>query len=294
MSLDDLGPHLFTQPDQPDWIPYVTSYYSPNWGFCLSEHEKQRLPHGDYRVLIDSELSTGQMLYAEAHIAGDSADEVLFSSYICHPSMANNELSGPVLLVKLLQHLSQAGTKPKLSYRFVLVPETIGSLVYLSKSLDSLRQSVVAGFVLSCVGDERAFSHIETRSGTSLADDALRAAFKGRANPRYYSFKHRGSDERQYGAPGIDLPVAGFCRSKYGEFPEYHTSADNFDVVTERGLEESFDLMAEIIAAFEIGLRPRSQCLGEPQMSRRGLYPKTSQNGRLPRCSDFDGLSCLL
>lgn len=277
MPKDELAPHIYTQPDQPDLVPYVTSYYKSRWGFCLSQNEKDAMPEGDYQVVVDSELFEGELLVGEAKIKGAEAEEIVFSSYICHPSMANNELSGPVLISALLQFLKAQFPNPRYSYRFIFVPETIGSIAYMSRHLPDMKKNIICGFNLSCVGDERAFSHIETRYSNTLADHALRAALQGRENVKTYSFLERGSDERQYGAPGIELPIVGFCRSKYGEFPEYHTNADNFDVVTAEGLQGAFDVMSEIIEAFEIGLYPTCTVLGEPQLGKRDLYPTISQ-----------------
>ena len=279
MELSELKEHLFTQPDQPDWIPYVTSYYKRTWGFCLAETELTGMPEGDYQVFIESELFDGQLIFADAVLEGETDQEVFFSTYVCHPSMANNELSGPVLASALMRYVKERYPNPKYTYRFAFVPETIGSLTYLSQKLNHLKEKVVAGFVLSCVGDERAFSHVESRLGSSLADRAVQAALIGKENVRTYSFLERGSDERQYCAPGIDLPVAGFCRSKYGEYPEYHTSADDFSVVTEQGLQGSLDVLTSIVDAFETGLFPKVQVLGEPQLGKRGLYPTVSKKG---------------
>ena len=279
LNKDELFKHIYTQKDQPDLIPYVTSYYTRRFGFCMAESEKVSMPDGEYRAVIDSELFDGEMLIGEVLIQGECDQEVMFSSYICHPSMANNELSGPVLLSALIKYVKDSFPQPKFSYRFILVPETIGSLAYMSRHLDVMKSRVVCGFNLSCVGDERSFSHVQSRYGNNLADSALRAALMGRENVRIYSFLERGSDERQYCAPGIDLPVAGFCRTKYGEYPEYHTNADNFDVVTQKGLQGAFEVMREIIEAFEIGLFPCVTIKGEPQLGKRGLYPTISQKG---------------
>jgi aminopeptidase-like protein len=279
MPLAELLERIHTLPDQPDWIPYVTSYYSRTWGFCMSHNEKEALPEGDYRVVIDSELSDGTMLMADAVIEGTRSEEIFFSSYVCHPAMANNELSGPVLVVALMKFLTETIKTPRFSYRFVLLPETIGSLTYLQENLDHLKSKVVCGFNLSCVGDNRAYSIVESRLGHCLADSALQAALIGKPNVKHYSFLERGSDERQYCAPGIDLPVAGFCRTKYHEYPEYHTSADDFGVVTEDGLQGSFEVMTSIIQAMEMGLYPKVRVMGEPQLGARGLYPTVSKKG---------------
>lgn len=279
MDRAELLPHIYTQPDQPDLVPYVTSYYKERWGFCMSHVAKDALPEGQYRVHIDSALFDGELLVGDALIQGQTDRELMFSSYICHPSMANNELSGPVLLSALLKFIKDHFPHPKFSYRFILVPETIGSVAYMSRNLEQMQSRVVCAFNLSCVGDERAYSHVQSRYGETIADIALQSALIGKENVKTYSFLERGSDERQYCAPGIDLPLCGFCRSKYGEYPEYHTDADNFDVVTQQGLEGAFQVMATIIKAFELGLYPTVAVKGEPQLGKRGLYPTISQKG---------------
>lgn len=279
MDREELLAHIYTQPDQPDLIPYVTSYYKERWGFCMPHNEREALPEGRYRVHIDSALFDGELLLGDALIQGQSDREIMFSSYICHPSMANNELSGPVLVSALMRYVKERYPQPKLSYRFILVPETIGSIAYLSRNVAVLKERVMAGYILSCVGDERAYSHICSRYGDNLSDLALRSALIGEETAKTYSFLQRGSDERQYCAPGVDLPVCGFCRTKYGEYPEYHTSADNFDLVTEEGLSGALAVMTNIIDAFELGLYPKVTVLGEPQLGKRGLYPTISQKG---------------
>jgi len=277
ISLSELLPHIYTNPDQPDVIPYVTSYYKDRWGFCMSENDKKTLPDGIYHVLIDSKKSSGTMELGDMVIKGKNDNEVFFSTYVCHPSMANNELSGPVLSTALIQYIKLEYPDNKYTYRFVFVPETIGSITYLSEHLDHLKEKVVCGFNLSCVGDDRAYSHIQSRLGRNLADQALQASLIDLDNVIRYSFLERGSDERQYCAPGVDLPICGFSRSKYGEYPEYHTSADNFDVVTESGLNGSFDVMKSIIDSFELGLIPKNNIKCEPQLGKRNLYPTISQ-----------------
>ncbi len=280
MDLSELIPHISTQPDQPDWIPYVTSYYKERWGFCMSEHEKNQMPPGKYKAYIDSSLTPGELHIGEIYLPGKTQQEIFFSTYICHPSMANNELSGPVLTAALVNYIKQNHPSPYYSYRAVFLPETIGSIAYLSRNIKTLKENMTAGFVLSCVGDNRAYSHVESRLGNTLADQALSAALIGKDNTHVYDFLTRGSDERQYCSPGVDLPVCGFCRSKYAEYPEYHTSADNFDVVTEEGLAGAFTVMKDIIDAFELGcLYPQNQILCEPQLGKRNLYPTLSQKG---------------
>jgi aminopeptidase-like protein len=271
--------NIYTEPSQPDLIPYVTSYYKNNWGFCMSETEKAALPDGKYRAFIDSKLFDGELLIGDAIFKGKLNKEIMFSSYICHPSMANNELSGPVLISALMKYIKDSFSNLKFTYRFILVPETIGSLAYMSQNLNQMKENVVCGFNLSCVGDERSFSHIQSRYGKNISDLALKSALIDKENVKSYSFLDRGSDERQYCAPGIDLPICGFCRTKYGEFPEYHTNADNFDLVTSKGLDDSFKVMKTIIDTFEFGLYPKVRIRGEPQLGKRGLYPEISRKG---------------
>lgn len=273
LELSELLPNIITDKEQPEVIPYVTSYYSDRWGFCMSEKEKNKLPAGQYKVVIDATKGPGTLELADLIIQGKSNKEIFFSTYVCHPSMANNELSGPVLSSALAQYLKSKYSNPNYTYRFVFAPETIGAITYLSQHFKVLKERVICGFNLSCVGDDRAFSHIESRLGNTLADDALKAALIGLDNVETYSYLHRGSDERQYCSPGIDLPFCGFCRTKYGSYKEYHTSADNFDVVTSKGLESSFNVIKSIIDAFELNLYPKVNTYCEPQLGKRNLYP---------------------
>lgn len=279
LSLEDLQPHLFSLEDQPDAIPYVTSYYKENWGFCLRHDERKNLKEGLYQVLIESSLDDGQLDYAELVIKGKSTREILFSTYICHPSMANNELSGPVLAAELAKSILPINNF--YSYRFLFIPETIGSIAYISKNIGSLRENLLAGFVLTCVGDDRTFSYVPSRMGNTVADKvALEVIRSQNLSYQHYSWKDRGSDERQFSAPGVDLPVCSVMRSKYGEYAEYHTSLDTLgEVVTKQGLQGSFDFYSQLIFQLE-GLRfPKISTLGEPQLGKRGLYPNTSIKG---------------
>lgn len=277
MSLDEIKPFIHVQQDRPNAIPYITSYYKKRWGFCMSKNEKNKLPKGKYKVHIDSSFKKGEMNFGEIYIKGSSKKEIFFSTYLCHPSMANNELSGPVLSTALAKYIKNNFKKKKYSYRFLFLTETIGSIAYISKNLKKLKKNVKAGFVLSCVGDERAYSHIESRYGNTLADQALEAAFIGKKIAKKYSYLARGSDERQFCYPGVDLPVVGFCKSKYGNFPEYHTSDDNFDLVTSKGLNDSFNLMKIIIDTLEYDKKFKNLMTCEAQLGKRGLYPSLSQ-----------------
>ena len=279
MSLKELTPHLHTLPDQPDAIPYVTSYYGPNWGFCLADSQRRALPDGDFRVVIDARHFDGFLSYADMIIPGQSDEEILFSTYVCHPSMANNELSGPVVAEALAQTILSMRDR-HYSYRFIFVPETLGALTYLSTHLNSLKRNVVAGYVLSCVGDERTWSYMPSRHGNTLADRALlQACAELNISPDHYTFLQRGSDERQYCAPGIDMPVCSLMRSKYGTYPEYHTSLDDLTLVTPKGLDQTIMAYQRITDILEANVFVQTTVLGEPQLGKRGLYANLSKVG---------------
>lgn len=279
ISCEELLEHVYTQPEQPDWIPYVTSYYKERWGFCMSENQKQTIKDEQYHVVIKSTLAPGSLTYGDLVIPGETEDEILFSTYLCHPSMANNELSGPVVQTELIKYVKSLKNR-RYTYRFVFIPETIGSITYCSQNLDVLKQNIRAGFVLSCVGDDLDYSIIESRYAETLADRVLKNVLKYHY-PEYktYSFLKRGSDEREYCAPGIDLPVCGVCRTKYGVYPEYHTSADNMDFISPEGLNGAYQLMVKVINALEYNYHYKVLCKGEPQLGKRGLYPTISQKG---------------
>ena len=274
VDLSELQNHLHSIPHKPNAIPYVTSYYKETWGFCISQRERSQLTEGSYEIVIDSTLSDGHLNYAELVINGLSTEEIFISTYVCHPSMANNELSGPCLTTYLAKYLVENYTTLKYTYRFVFLPETIGSIVYLSRNLSDLKSKVIAGYNISCVGDDRCYSYLPSRSGNSLSDKVALHTLKWiDPNFKRYTWLDRGSDERQYCSPGIDLPIASIMRSKYGTYPEYHTSLDTLgDVVTSKGLQESFDLFIKVLISFEANIFPLTYILGEPQMGRRNLY----------------------
>ena len=276
MSLSELREHIYTLKDQPDLIPYCTSYYKERWGFCMSEDQLQTLPEGKYHAYIDSELKPGSLTYGELIIPGESSEEIFFSSYICHPSMANNECSGPVVMTKLAEHIKAMESR-RYTYRLVLLPETIGAITYLSRNLDDMKKNIIAGFNITCVGDDRAYSIVHSRYANTLADRVLMNVLRGHY-PDFceYSYLERGSDERQYQAPGVDIPLVCFCRSKYHIFPEYHTSGDNLDIISPDGLGGSLDVLLQCIEALENNRKYKIKCLCEPQFGRRGLMPTTS------------------
>lgn len=277
VSKEMLLSRVHTAPHMRDAIPYVTSYYKDYWGFCMSERERSELPDGPFKVVIKSAKFKGNLNYGELLIPGKIKAEIFFSTYICHPSMANNELSGPALAIAIADYIKKKHPDNYFSYRIIFVPETIGAVCYLDANLKYLKKNMVAGFNLSCVGDEREYSHIQSPDGNNMADQALSAALLNKENSKIYSFLTRGSDERQYCAPNIALPVCGFSKSKYATYPEYHTSLDNFDLVTARGLTQSLSIMSSVILAFESGIYPKTTTYGEPQLGKRGLYPNLSK-----------------
>ena len=278
ISKKELDKHLFSSPEQPSAIPYVTSYYKERWGFCISEFERKKLEDGDYEVFIDSSLFNGSLTYGELIINGRLNDEIFISTYTCHPSMANNELSGlcvTTFLAKWVQDLKDL----KYTYRIVFIPETIGSITYLSRNLNYLKKHVCAGFNVSCIGDNRAYSYLPSRQGNTISDKVAKHVLKF-IDPNYkaYRWADRGSDERQYCAPKIDLPIASIMRTKYGQYDEYHTSLDDLvSVVTPEGLAGGFNALRRSIETLERNGYPTTTVFGEPQLGKRGLYPTLSK-----------------
>ena len=276
IDLEDLREHLYYLKDQPELFPYVTSYYSKRWGFSLTLRQYEALKPGKYHAVIRSRLEPGSLTYGQILIPGETADEIMFSSYTCHPSMADNECSGPALLVALAGYIKNM-EKRRYTYRLVLAPETIGAITYISRNLEHLQKHVKAAFNLTCVGDDRTYSLVHSRYADTYADRLLEAVL-GSLPGGYddYPYTKRGSDERQYQAPGVDIPMVCFCRSKYHIYPEYHTSADDLDLISPEGLQGSFDVMKKVIELVETNRRYRVTTLCEPQLGKRGLVPTMS------------------
>lgn len=277
LPLRELNEHLHSLPDRPDAIPYVTSYYRERWGFCLTHRERTQLEDGMYRVVIDAELFEGALTYGELIVRGASSQEVFLSTYVCHPSMANNELSGLGVTTFIAKWLAALKSR-RLTYRIVFVPETIGSIIYISRHLDWLRRHVVAGFNVTCIGDDREYSYLPSRKGDTMSDIVAKHVLKW-TDPGFksYVWADRGSDERQYCSPGVDLPIASIMRTKFDAYPEYHTSLDDLvNVVTPGGLEGGYNALQRAIESIERDCYPRVKVLGEPQLSKRRLYPDLS------------------
>jgi aminopeptidase-like protein len=281
MTLAELRPHLHSLPDRPDLIPYRTSYYKEAWGFCLPHRQLEQLPEGEYEVRVDTTLADGHLTYGECLVEGQTRDEVLVSCHTCHPSLADDNLSGLAVATFLARHL--AATPRRLSYRFVFVPGTIGAITWLSRNAEHARRHIRAGVVLTCIGDRASFTYKRSRHGDAAIDRAMEHVLR-HADPghRIVPFSPYGYDERQYGSPGFKLPVGCLMRSQHGQFPEYHTSADSPDFVTPDALAGAFDLL---LSAFDVlehdGRFLNLQPMCEPQLGKRGLYGSTG--GSSPR-----------
>jgi aminopeptidase-like protein len=284
ISKEKLMERIYFLKNQPTAIPYVTSYYNRNWGFCISYNQKKNIlrkynKSDQFRVFINSNFNKkGFLNYGEIFLKGKSKKEILISTYICHPSMANNELSGPIVSMSLINYFKKKNNE--YSLRFLFLPETIGSISYLSKNIDKLKKNVIGGYNLSCIGDERQHSCMFSKYENSLSDKSLVEAYKKlRIKFKRYSFLKRGSDERQYNSPGIDLPIASIFRTKYGEYPEYHTSLDNFDVVTLNGVKGGYEVAKLAIQNLMERQIPKVNILCEPQLGKRNLYSNLSFKG---------------
>jgi aminopeptidase-like protein len=271
MALADLKPHLHSLPDQPDLIPYRTTYYKEGWGFCLSHRELEQLPDGFYDVCIDSTLAAGHLTMGECYLPGESQDEVLLSAHVCHPSLANDNLSGLALSVALAIRLQER--RRRYSYRLLFIPGTIGSITWLALN-ESKTKDIKHGLVLTCVGDNGPLTYKRSRRGSAEIDRAAAHVLRCTGEPhRIIDFFPYGYDERQYCSPGFDLAVGCFMRSQHGTFPEYHTSADDLSFIRPQHLADSFEKVWEILEVLENNhsyLNTNPKC--EPRLGKRGLY----------------------
>jgi len=276
LTFQDLDGHLYTLPEQPELIPYLTSYYKRRWGFCLSHQQYLSLDKAEtYEVFIDATLDeSGSMTVAEAVIKGASDREILFSTYFCHPSLASNELSGPLVTAFVYEALSKR-TDLRYTYRFAFQRETIGAIYYLSEKGTHLKEKLDAGFIVTCIGDDGAFTYKKSRIGNALVDKVCQAVLEQTEEDyNLVEFSPRGSDERQYCSPGFNLPMGSLMRTMYGKYPEYHTSADNKDFVSFAAMEVAVNKFLTIIDVLE-----KNRCYTnlypfcEPQLGKRGLYP---------------------
>lgn len=273
LSLSELKLHLYSLPDQPEAIPYVTSYYAANWGFCLKHRELETLLEGRYRVVVNTELRDGHVEIGEAVLPGSSQEEILITSYLCHPSLANNELSGPLATAFLFQRVA-AWSSRRYTYRFVIGPETIGSICYLSVRGEHFKKMLQAGYVVTCVGDPGNFTYKRSRRDDTLADRAATVVLRDNASHTIIPFTPAGSDERQYCSPGFNLPIGSLMRTMYGKYPEYHTSLDNKSLISFDAMLETVDIYEKVLRSMEENRKWRSTVLyGEPQLGPRGLYP---------------------
>jgi aminopeptidase-like protein len=271
MGLAELKEHLFTLPDQPDWVPWRTSYYAERWGFCASQRLVDGLADGDYEVCVDTTLADGHLTYGEHLVQGQTDEEVLVSCHVCHPSLANDNLSGIAVATRLARRLAEA--RPRYSYRFLFAPGTIGAITWLARNEDRLGR-VRHGLVLACLGDPGGFTYKRSRRGHAEIDRVAAHVLGRSGRPhQLVDFSPYGYDERQFCSPGFDLPVGSLSRTPYARYPEYHTSADDLDLVGPTQLQESLELCWEVVGVLEanrryLNLSPK----GEPQLGRRGLY----------------------
>jgi aminopeptidase-like protein len=288
LPLSDLRSHLHTLPDQPDWIPYRTSYYADNWGFCLRHHDLLQLSDERYRVVIDAELAPGHLTYGELFIPGSIEETVLFSCHICHPSLANDNLAGIAVATMLARHIGTLA--PRYGYRFLFIPGTIGSLTWLSRNED-LAPGIAHGLVLSCLGDPGPMTYKQSRRGNAAIDRIVAHVLHQAApNHSVRSFVPYGYDERQYCSPGFNLPVGCLMRTPNGEYPEYHSSADNLSLLSVESLAHSLSVLRQIVGVIEGNETYRSRNpKGEPQLGRYGLYGPVGGQ----RMVDFSQLALL-
>ena len=273
INLNELKKNLIFLKNKPNSIPYATTYYKENWGFCLSYNQLKKLSKGNYKAVINTNFKkNGNLIVGEFLIRGKSKKEIVISTNICHPSMVNNELSGPCLATFLAEYLDNK--KNYYTYRFIFVPETVGMIAYLSKRLRIIKKNFKAGYHLTCIGDKGPFSMIKTVNEDSYSDKIASTVLSFYKNSKKYSFLSRGSDERQYNSPKINLSVATLMRTKFNSYKEYHTSLDNLKIVSKKSLEDSFNYVLRILDFIENDFRIQSTVKGEPFYSKRNLFRK--------------------
>jgi aminopeptidase-like protein len=299
MPLGELRAHLHALPEHPDWVPYRTSYYSRTWGFCLAQRQLDALDDGVYEVMIDSTLAPGSLSYGECVLPGESEAEVLLTTHVCHPSLANDNLSGVALLTELGAAL--VDTPRRFTYRLLFIPGTIGSITWLARNEERLAK-IVGGLVVACVGDCAPLCYKRSERGNARIDRAAEYVLSGSEDARVLDFVPWGWDERQFNSPGFDLPVGCLSRSREGEFEQYHSSADDLDLVRPEQLAGGLEAVVEILDLLEadqryVNLAPK----GEPQLGRRGLYrgtggvaPENEQLAMLWLLNQSDGDTSLL
>ncbi len=273
MPLAALRRHLHTLPEHPDWVPYRTSYYQEDWGFCLSQRQLDGLADGDYEVRIDATLADGHLTFAECLVPGQTSEEVLISAHACHPSLANDNLAGIAVAVWLAKRLRAASSPPRHTYRFLFAPGTIGAITWLALR-EPLLQRIRHGLVLACAGDPGPLTYKRSRRGDAEIDRVMAHVLTRSGRPHEIAeFSPYGYDERQFCSPGFDLPVGCLSRTPYGRYPEYHTSADNLDLVSPEAMEDTLETCWEVLTVLEANRSYRNLSpKGEPQLGRRGLY----------------------
>lgn len=273
VSREELDQHLFSIEEYPDWVPYRTSYYNRNWGFCLTENQRKTLRDLQYRVVIDSDLKPGSLSYGEKYIAGRSSNEFLIYSHSCHPSLCNDNLSGISIAIQLIKELEQKNLNN--SYRFIFGPGTIGSVTWLSQNMEKL-SNIKAGLILAVAGDAGPITYKKSRSGDSYVDRIVLNVLDSRGQDyNVVEFSPWGYDERQFSSPGINLPVGSLTRTRNDCYPEYHTSADNLDLVKPECLADSISAYLDVFNLFDNNVSlVNTSPFGEPQLGKRGLYPK--------------------
>jgi aminopeptidase-like protein len=279
-TFDELKENIFTLPEQPDLIPYKTSYFGRRYGFCLTHNDFMKMdPTQKYFVKIDTEFIKGSLTYADLLIKGKTNKELLISTYICHPSLGNDNTSGIVLTTFLAKFLLKK--ENYYSYRFVFAPETLGSIVYINKNYATLKKNVIGGYIVTCVGDKGDFTYLQTRNGDSLVDRTTKSVLNElyKTNHKVVGYKNCWSDERQYNFPGMGLNVGSLMRTKYGSYPEYHTSADDLNLISSVNIQESLDAYIKCLDLFEKNRIYKSDTVCEPYLTKYNMYPTTASCG---------------